>query len=366
VFVRNIALGPLLESFFVSAVTALLAIRFYLQVTGFPQLGGGGLHIAHMLWGGSLMLIALVLLLAFLGRRIQHAAAILGGAGFGTFIDELGKFITSDNNYFFQPTIALIYVIFVLLFLVFRSLATDVGFTERESLANALDMVKEAVIQTGRPSASARTLRALTAASAQAPAIAAVLDMVDRADGGLPDDTSVFARIANHAALLYRRLTHSRWFTHIVVAGCIGYALLYTLGSTLLALALLRGTATMARISTLETDVIVVILSALGAGLLLVVGVLALPRSRLTAYLWFKRGVLVSILVGQPFLFYQQHLGALSELALNFVVLSTLNYMIHCEQDAMGNRIPPEQGKMNDRKAAQAVQTPDQTSKAVP
>jgi len=42
-------------------------------------------------------------------------------------------------------------------------------------------MVKEAVIRTGRPSASARTLRVLTAASAQAPAIAAVLDMVDRA-----------------------------------------------------------------------------------------------------------------------------------------------------------------------------------------
>ena len=122
----------------------------------------------------------------------------------------------------------------------------------------------------------------------------------------------------------------------------------------------------MAHIPTLGADVIIVILSALGTGLLLVVGVLALSRSRLTAYLWFKRSVLVSILVGQPFLFYQQQLGALGELALNIVVLSTLNYMIHCEQDAMGNQIPPEHGKMNDRKAAQAVQTPDQTSRSVP
>jgi hypothetical protein len=174
-------------------------------------------------------------------------------------------------------------------------------------------MVKEAVIRTGRPSASARTLRVLTAASAQAPAIAAVLDMVDRADAELPDDASVFARIANRAALLYRSLSHSRWFTRIVVASCIGYALLSTLGSTLLALALLRGTATMAGTPTLEADVIIVILSALGTGLLLVVGVLALRRLRLTAYHWFKRGVLVSILVGQPFLFYQQQLGALGE-----------------------------------------------------
>ncbi len=37
-----------------------------------PELGGHGLHIAHLLWGGF-------------------------------FIDELGKFITQDNDYFFKP-----------------------------------------------------------------------------------------------------------------------------------------------------------------------------------------------------------------------------------------------------------------------
>ena len=38
------------------------------------------------------------------GQTRQALAAIVGGAGFGTFIDELGKFITSDNDYFFRPT----------------------------------------------------------------------------------------------------------------------------------------------------------------------------------------------------------------------------------------------------------------------
>ncbi|MFC1956436.1 hypothetical protein ACFLWZ_08000 [Chloroflexota bacterium] len=114
VFARNIYAETLLEDFFVSAVASVLAIRLYLQVTGFPQFGFGPLHITHMVWGGLLMLIALVILLAFLDHRTKVIAEVLGGIGFEAFIDELGKFITRDNDYFFQPTVALIYAIFVL------------------------------------------------------------------------------------------------------------------------------------------------------------------------------------------------------------------------------------------------------------
>src|SRR6478672_8743534 len=113
--VRNVDAGSFLESFLLAAVSAVLGIRVYLELTGYPQIGGNGLHIAHMLWGGVLMVVAIVLLLAYLGKGMQHLAAIVAGIGFGTFIDELGKFITSDNNYFFEPTIALIYATFALL-----------------------------------------------------------------------------------------------------------------------------------------------------------------------------------------------------------------------------------------------------------
>ena len=65
-----------------------------------------------MLWGGLFMLLAMLLLFTMLGRASQRFAAILGGVGFGTFIDELGKFITSDNDYHYQPTIGLIYIVF--------------------------------------------------------------------------------------------------------------------------------------------------------------------------------------------------------------------------------------------------------------
>ena len=110
---RNSEAGELLELFLVAAVCSVLGIRAFLAAAGYPQLGGDGLHIAHMLWGGVFMLVAFILLFTFLGGALDRLAAILAGVGFGTFIDELGKFVTSDNDYFYEPTIGLIYVIFV-------------------------------------------------------------------------------------------------------------------------------------------------------------------------------------------------------------------------------------------------------------
>ncbi len=47
-----------LTTFVVSAVSAILVTRAYLALTGYPQVGGdGGLHIAHVLPGGPLMLV---------------------------------------------------------------------------------------------------------------------------------------------------------------------------------------------------------------------------------------------------------------------------------------------------------------------
>jgi hypothetical protein len=59
--IRDIEASDSLEIFLVSAVSAILGIRFYLYLTDYPQIGGGGLHIAHMLWGGLLMLVAMTI-----------------------------------------------------------------------------------------------------------------------------------------------------------------------------------------------------------------------------------------------------------------------------------------------------------------
>src|ERR1700690_845109 len=161
---RNVEAPFLFESFLVAAVCSFLGIRWFLALTGYPRIGSNGIHIAHMLWGGLLMLLALMLLLAFLNRSVEHAAAIIAGLGFGTFIDEIGKFVTSDNNYFYRPAISLIYAVFVLAFLVGRSLLGQRPLNQTEALANAVDLMARAPTRQVNPDDLARIRHLLSLA----------------------------------------------------------------------------------------------------------------------------------------------------------------------------------------------------------
>ncbi len=134
--VRDTDTGGLLELLMVIAVVTILVNRAFLAATGYPQLSAGDLHIAHMLWGGFLMFIALVMVFRYWNPSIRRLAAFFAGVGFGLFIDELGKFITDNNDYFYKPTIAVIYVIFIAMFLLFRGFAEKSELSSRELNVN--------------------------------------------------------------------------------------------------------------------------------------------------------------------------------------------------------------------------------------
>ncbi|MCX6726362.1 MAG: hypothetical protein NTY75_00910 [Candidatus Shapirobacteria bacterium] len=120
---RNDASDEIL-TLLVWAVVAVLGMRLWSEITGKMQIAFGVWHIAHMLWGGLLMLISILILTAFGGKKARNWAMITAGMGWGLFIDEIGKFLTKDNNYWFRPAVIFIYVSFVIIFLVYRWLET--------------------------------------------------------------------------------------------------------------------------------------------------------------------------------------------------------------------------------------------------
>jgi hypothetical protein len=98
------------DTFLFAAAATVLITRAYLAATGYPQVGGHSqLHIAHVLWGGLLLGVAMTIMMTALGSTAKFWASLIGGVGFGLFIDEVGKFLTKDVNYFFRPAIAIIY-----------------------------------------------------------------------------------------------------------------------------------------------------------------------------------------------------------------------------------------------------------------
>jgi len=314
-FVRNSRMSVLLECFLIASVTSVLVIRFFLAATGDPQLGGGGLHISHMLWGGLDMLVALVLSLAFLGRRMQTIVALLGGIGFGTFIDELGKFITSDNNYFFQPTIALIYIIFIVLLLSFRLLESSPYLSEQERLANALNLLKEGVLRGLREQDKKEILLLLRASDSREFRLNLLADAIEQ----MPE---VPASLPG----LFQRFADSPQFVPTAIVFFIGYTLLLMV----FGITNLLG-------DSVTTSVVEIgwLASSCLSTIMILIGILFLRRSRLVAYTWFKRAVLVSIFLTQVFLFYMQPLGALEALLMNLIVLAILNSLTrHHQRDA--------------------------------
>jgi hypothetical protein len=319
--VRGADVSRNLDVFLACAVAGVLGNRFFLVLTGYPQLGNGTLHISHAIWGGLMMVTAIVVALSFIAPGTRAFVAVVGGAGFGWFVDELGKFITRDVNYFFRPTLALIYVVFISMYLVFRSLARR-RFRADEALLNALEALKSAAI--GRLDEPTR-LEAL-----------ALLDHTCTDEGLVPKVRDLLHHVATIPAPVPVRATrlaegfrraYERWADRRSFAYTVGafFSLLavFDVGQVL-ALKLTRsGIHTFPQWATVVSSLVSLVLVVIGAGLL--------PRARLAAFRWLEASVLVAIFVTQVFLFADQQLAGILDLGVALVVWLSLRQAIRLE-----------------------------------
>jgi hypothetical protein len=321
--IRRYEAGDLLESFMVSAVASLLLIRFFLKLTGYPQIGNEELHIAHLLWGGFFMLAAIVILLVWLSRLPLQLASVIGGVGFGMFIDELGKFITSDNDYFYQPTIALIYVTFVLLLLLFRALGRHAHPTPQTDLINAMELTKEAVIKDLDPEEKESALRLLSRCDPESPVVQSLRHLLLTAEPVPSVLPRPVAAVKNLLERLRREALIAPWFRHVlswVVIVCVLLALVD---------GMLGVRPDWRHISTAAWGQFS---SSILIALLVVAGFVLMSRSRITALRFFNRGALISIFVTQVFAFYREQLKAMIGLGISIILWLALRATLREEE----------------------------------
>jgi hypothetical protein len=320
---RSAESGRRLDLFLVCAVASVIGNRVFLIITGYPQLGNGTLHISHAIWGAFMMAIAIVFAISFLAPNNRTFIAFIGGCGFGWFIDELGKFITRDVNYFFKPTIALIYFVFIGMYLVFRSIQRR-EYSADEAVLNGLEALKSATI--GELSEARRTaaVRLLDQTGAGGPFAHHVRTLLAD-ETGLPDPRpNRFERWGSAARAWYLGLADRRWFQRGITWWFIIVGSAQLLAAVTVALddRTVKGFVDWA-----------IIVSSGVSGLLIVIGVVRLRRHRLDAYRWFERGILVQIFVTQVFEFAHEQLTGVFSLIVNILIWVALRSMIRAEQE---------------------------------
>ncbi len=339
IFVRNMNAGDLFELFLVAAVSAILVIRLYLELAGYPQLGGDSLHIAHMLWGGLLMAVAILLMLFFLGQSVDRWAAIIGGAGFGTFIDEIGKFVTQDNDYFYEPAVALMYVTFILIVLMTRLMRRG-RYSSNEYLLNALQLIEEVAVHDLDPEEQRQAMEYLKRANPQDPLVPALQHMLQNAATVPLPPPGPFTRFKHILRSIYLKLVTFRGFELIVVAFfmiqlLIKFIYLFVIIAKGLHAEQIISTTVFSHfvqnIEQLSFSQWAELISSIFSAVFIFLGVMLLRRSTLLAYAMFERSVLISIFITQVFMFYQDQFAALVGLFLNLILLAILRYMIERE-----------------------------------
>jgi hypothetical protein len=329
---RGIEFAALHETLLISGIATILVIRTQLWLTNYPQLGGAGLHIAHLLWGGLFMLVAIGLLLTFLGRPVRRVAAVVGGIGFGFFIDELGKFVTSDNNYFYRPAAALIYLIFIGLFVLSRTLQRRLPVDAGDQLANAVDLLGDAARGDLDEAERARALALLRRADQDDPLVAPLRGLFEELPARPVARPGAATRGAAAVRGLARRFASWPGFPTFVSTLFAAWAALSVASVFALVLPLelnvggaYRGYAS-DRLGDLEVANVASLASSLVSALLVGRGVLDLRRGRRAdAYRNFERALLVAILVTRVLSFFESQFGAVFGLAADLLLLLALH-----------------------------------------
>ncbi len=321
-FVRSTDLAHRLDLFLVAAIASVIGNRVFLVITGYPQVGNGTLHISHTIWGGLMMAIAIILATAYLSPTIRGVFPVLGGIGFGFFVDEVGKFITRDVNYFFKPAFSLIYLTFLTMFFVFRAIERK-RFGPNEGVVNALEALKAAVVGKLDEPHRHDALDLLRASNADSELASRVAELLHEVPVLAPSEPSQMARAASRARDRYFRWTERPSFLGTVTALFMLWVVAFV-GSVVVLVSDGGGVEGFSEWMCVVGET--------ASTVLIIAGIVRLRSARLVAYRFFDAGLLVSLLFTQIFVFEQAQLAGTIDLGVTLIYWILLRSAIRAEQ----------------------------------
>ncbi len=338
---RNIDARAYLDAFLVSAAASIMLLRLGLHLTNYPQIGGAKYHIAHVLWGGMLMLAAFILNFAFLGRHLQKMVAVLGGVGFGIFIDEIGKFITRDVNYFFQPAVGIIYAVFVALYILVGYLTRSQKYTSDEYQLNALRRLEEAVHKDMDVHERAATRKLLSRARQSDVLTQKLHDLLYEVPLSASADPGPIMRIRTSLARWYERMWSARSSRTVVRLFFAVQMLVFLVAVVSAAYSNLDDVRDffVGRADYGHSLVLGQLTSTIAAVICTVVGLVWIKQSRYHALQWFRRATLINLLLTEFFLFSRIQLGAIPSFIFNLILYILLDLVVSYERIAHSKEV---------------------------
>lgn len=209
----------------VSFAASVTVTRLFLSLTGYPQIGSGELHFAHVLWGGLLLYMGALILLIFSNSGVYPIAAIFTGFGVGLFIDEVGKFITQSNNYFYPPAAPIIYAFFLLSIMVLLHIRSALYSPRYKRISQALQAVSESLNKVPVAGTWARVISDLKShlveldAGPRADLVRALLNYTETVEAAQPASTRKLSDLLEKFGLKVNVLITTRWLKSLLIVG---------------------------------------------------------------------------------------------------------------------------------------------------
>jgi hypothetical protein len=216
--------------------------------------------------------------------------------------------------------------------LVFRAIERR-SLSRHELLVNAADMLREVVLGGATRAEVVRARRLLDRSDFEGPLAEGLRQAIDGATR-VPERRSPVAWLATRAWRTYDRLLDWPWFPRAVWLVFIVQALVG------IAAAITVGWATLHDSVPALSDQAALATSLLSL-LMVITGVAHLPTSRLAAYRWFERSVLISVFFTQVILFWTDQLTALTGLIWDLALLTLLRFLIRQEEARQALAEPP-------------------------